>query len=439
MSRKLKYGILFAIIGIVIIAFLFACLRYRANVNLGEELRKEVDAWLASLPVIPDEENGALLILEGLRLLGDLPESLREEDVCIDDQSRAKLIRDYLAGNEKALQLVNEGLSFEKWAYTTDYEKGAGSTWMNQVIFRTGGEVFAFKGDIDRLEGDNRSALAEYLKCVRLACTLSNERILTSRMIDAGLCRRGLERLQELFSSSSLSEEDLSYILKELIELHGKQGNAAHAFDGDYFAFTIGMADYLTGKVKLTGSPGGLHEMYASSRFLYDFGVDVEIYRRWRKLYSEVDLALYYRLPAELKGGGSLSRKIGVPELGSWRGYYAQFGIPDLSGAVGALAEVETLFRGTFVLFAVRLYHARNGFLPPSLDKLGELVPKELLTDPFSGKSLAYRVEGDDFYLYSAGYNGVDDKCVHSEPVYKDGVEAYAVPDIVFHAPPSGK
>ena len=73
--------------------------------------------------------------------------------------------------------------------------------------------------------------------------------------------------------------------------------------------------------------------------------------------------------------------------------------------------------------------------MPKNLAELGSLVPKELLTDPFSGKELCYRVVKGDFLLYSTGYNGADDKGTQGHRFFEEGQSREDMPDIIIHAP----
>ena len=67
-------------------------------------------------------------------------------------------------------------------------------------------------------------------------------------------------------------------------------------------------------------------------------------------------------------------------------------------------------------VLAVLTYKARNASLPNSLEELVAAgCLREVPMDPYSGKSLAYRVIGDDFTLYSVGRDFTDDGGVHSK------------------------
>jgi hypothetical protein len=451
MKKKSKI-ILAVVLAVILIPCILMYLRYRSNVALGHELRKEVDAWLASLPKIPESENGAPTIMKGLELLKDLPERFSEENPRIETEEDATIFRNYLAENEEALNLIEKGLSYKNWAYTTDFDKGPLRMTIPELMpFYGAAKVYSLKADLARVEGKESDAIKEYLNIVRLGNTLANERILISRMFCITILTTGLNRLLAIASSSTLAPDDLSNILSMLVKVHGNRGSAAVVFETDYYLMAMLWADMLTGVMKYDKvpptsveiGPNGAKTRKTTARgpdllkFLYDFRQDVDIYKRWLEVYCTADPSKYYGLSEELKDKEALYKEIGMPKPGSWKAIFAQLAVPDSTGMIRSLVEHETIFRGTILLSAIRLYEAKNGSLPESLDALGELVPKEILIDPFSGKNLIYRREGDDFYLYSAGYNGVDDKCRDSRPIFEEGVDRESVPDIVFHAPPA--
>jgi hypothetical protein len=64
------------------------------------------------------------------------------------------------------------------------------------------------------------------------------------------------------------------------------------------------------------------------------------------------------------------------------------------------------LLQTDLAILAFQLEHNRYP------DRLDELVPsllREIPVDPYCDKPLIYRREGDEYLLYSAGPNGVDD------------------------------
>lgn len=124
MTRKSKFICLAVVLAIVAAFGIPSLLRYNSNVKLGKELQAEVDAWLASLPRVPESENGALLVNRAIEQFDDFYDVFGSCYPRLDSETMATTLRQYLIDKKAALELLEEGLVFEKWAYTTDYEKG---------------------------------------------------------------------------------------------------------------------------------------------------------------------------------------------------------------------------------------------------------------------------------------------------------------------------
>lgn len=77
------------------------------------------------------------------------------------------------------------------------------------------------------------------------------------------------------------------------------------------------------------------------------------------------------------------------------------------------LTEIETLRRGTRLVFEVFAYRDQHGNLPESLDALAD-VPAWCKIDPFGGKRLVYVRGGESFRLYSVAADCVDGGGVHN-------------------------
>lgn len=65
--------------------------------------------------------------------------------------------------------------------------------------------------------------------------------------------------------------------------------------------------------------------------------------------------------------------------------------------------------RGTWLVLGLRRYRDEHGSWPSSLDAISKYVPAEAFLDPTNGAHFAYASEGDDFRLYSAGPNRIDE------------------------------
>jgi hypothetical protein len=92
--------------------------------------------------------------------------------------------------------------------------------------------------------------------------------------------------------------------------------------------------------------------------------------------------------------------------------YFKLTGFLD-GGAYGTIflkgAQLEATFLASRTGLACRLYKSRNGSYPENLKALVPAILKEVPTDPFTGKPLVYRREGEGFIVYSLGSNLKDD------------------------------
>lgn len=83
---------------------------------------------------------------------------------------------------------------------------------------------------------------------------------------------------------------------------------------------------------------------------------------------------------------------------------------PDWTSLLATIVHSETMSQLTVTALAIRRYQLKHeGAVPPSLEALVPGYLDKLPVDPWDGKTLRYRVEGDGYLLYSVGMNGVDD------------------------------
>lgn len=444
--RRRRTLILGAIAAPVLIVAVFVLIRWYSNVSLAKELRAEVEAWLQTIPKIPDSENGMLPVLSGVEAFkgsDSLPERLKAEDFSVENESDKTLLKRYLIEKEQALAQIYKGLSYKKFLCPGDYRKGYQRELPSLLGFKNAARTLELKGNLLESEGKKSEAFNEYLNIFRLGETLSNDHYPIPRMIEVTVLDTAFRRLTRILSERSVGEKDISAALHLLIELHGERGDFFTMVGGEYYGFLICIADVIEGKTDLFAvvtahtferpRPSVLARM-VTSKYVYNYRYDVEIYRKAAEIWRRTDPAKYYALPPEARPGGgeTFAKTIGMPTKGI-RGIFVKITLPGFMCAE-TLAMYETLWRGAIALSAIRLFEAQNGRLPNTLTELGGLVPKELLTDPYSGKEIIYRLEGNDFYLYSVGVDGVDGMLGGALPYFKEKKSAYDQPDIIFHA-----
>lgn len=83
--------------------------------------------------------------------------------------------------------------------------------------------------------------------------------------------------------------------------------------------------------------------------------------------------------------------------------------LPAVQSAISAEIRNDARMGITLTACALQAYHRDNKRYPDSLAALGGVYIDKLPVDPFRGKSLRYRLQGDKFLLYSVGPNLKDE------------------------------
>jgi hypothetical protein len=81
----------------------------------------------------------------------------------------------------------------------------------------------------------------------------------------------------------------------------------------------------------------------------------------------------------------------------------------DLANALSQTIRAETQRRGTQVILALAIYRKQNGHWPKSLRESALNLKRTVRWDPRTRKDLLYKVDGQQFTLYSVGKDGRDD------------------------------
>lgn len=421
-TKKVTLIIGAIVLGIIVAVFAMrhyrnAQLLYEANMKLRDELRAEVDAWLASLPKLPpDEENGALIVLQGLektKWCEHLDEYVRR----VQDKD-ADAVRDFLAENDEAFRLIQKGLAYKRRLYPIDNSRALDTKLLPIGEIVLAAKVLTVKGNLAAFEGRKLETLKDYLDVLRLGAMHSSGRNMVVRLLEAAVYGIVFDSLVSALSELPLSAKDLETTLGQLKELYQKRGDFAAVFEDEYHFFILTIADLLDDRKQ----PGEFSEEQAEAlRRLpdYDWRKEVEAYKKFLEIIGNADPAEYFAIPTE-----STQERMEFyrAEIGhsprETKTILATLMIPSVAGLHKEFAELETKWRGAIVLTALRVFEKRNGRRPKRLSELGDLVPKELLTDPCSGKYLVYRRQDEDFLLYSVGLDKADNGGEDSDLVF---------------------
>ncbi|MHC5076033.1 MAG: hypothetical protein ACYTFM_06360 [Planctomycetota bacterium] len=73
------------------------------------------------------------------------------------------------------------------------------------------------------------------------------------------------------------------------------------------------------------------------------------------------------------------------------------------------------------IIVALRRYRNEHGYWPSSLEEIKSLTDEEVFVDAVNGDEFIYKRIGDNFTLYSKGFNGIDDKGRHRRYNFNSG------------------
>jgi hypothetical protein len=174
-------------------------------------------------------------------------------------------------------------------------------------------------------------------------------------------------------------------------------------------------------------TPGALDKVPYADEMKGAFREQV-IYPTWRHVFSYEDqhhaseemqqiidatrAAKEARSAATLKLLEAILNEKGKPggDYESWRYFLTGLLVPGTSKAGTRAFRAQTHCEIIVAAVALKRYHMRHKKYPNSLDELvPEFVPRVPL-DWMDGKPLRYRVDGDQFVLWSVGPNGRDDR-----------------------------
>jgi hypothetical protein len=92
-----------------------------------------------------------------------------------------------------------------------------------------------------------------------------------------------------------------------------------------------------------------------------------------------------------------------------WYALISKVMMPNIEATFLKAAQVEAVYAVDQIGLACRLFKSRTGHYPEGLSELVPDILKEVPIDPFTGKPLVYRRDGEGFIVYSLGSNQKDD------------------------------
>lgn len=254
-------------------------------------------------------------------------------------------------------------------------------------------------------EGDIETAIGKIRTGLKFAPLVAQEGSLISYLIALADTRMLAYFSGDLFRGRPIGDEHLLGLIAEL-DPGPWPGRLAGAVRGERVAF-IEAGDYV-----LTGSVKDLDFFFGEPSFVKSIGA--WLIRPMLKKDIREALPVYDELEAQAQRPYYESRAF----FGSrgrdlmdrpWYAFFSKAMMANFEAAFMKEALVEATFLASRTGLACRLYKSRTGRYPDSLEALVPGILKEIPIDPFTGKALVYRREGEGFVVYSLGTNEKDD------------------------------
>jgi hypothetical protein len=440
--HKRKWQVMGLIAAVILSMFGFVMLRHWLNMRLAAELRAKYQAWLGARTRPGHAGEGAmgLIYAAAERLKNSAMPEAYCSGISIDSADGAQLADGFIICNVVALQQIHEALQGGSSQY--QWRRSEGTSGFSRRDFDQVAGLLAMTGELARWQKRTDRALEEFLNILRLACVVGwSEPGCKGKVAETDVSRVGLRMLSRMVSTDEISEKTLADALRGILVIYPLRREYRNVIEREYMKFCGELAGTIENyRWQSHWRMNEDWDLIRMSPYLHDYGDEVEAFKATVDRYLKAEPGRFHEVPQELRETNAFKRGI-LGELEQRGMTAAAREMPNFAAYFTTLACDEMFWRGTIALAAVRLFEARNGRLPQSLDEASGLLPEEMLVDPFSGRQFVYTVAGDDFRLYSVWLDGVDDTGagagdyleMYSRSTYDAGI------DIVFHKPASAQ
>lgn len=417
--RKVLTRVLF-----VLLAVVAAVLVVRAILNFTEGRR--LTRTLAGLkgqgipltakeliPPCPESENGATLWRaaeelyafggEDIKLITKVyPAFVRNEVISPEEWSALTKV---IEKNRRMLDLIPEVAAKPRFQYgdreLASYERRIPDALKILRSMR----LLGFNAFLAAEKGDVRASLDRLRAGLRFAPKIAEESSLIAYLVALASEKQCLLFLNKSLSGREAGEEMLLPLLDDLDERMIELWKVLlrNSIRGERVMFTeIGLlmdaSDWATSSW-LKGEAEKLYFWLIKPLIKRDVNQDIPIYAG-----LEANAALpYYRTRDFWK-----HHKDRLEDL-PWYAIVSKLAIPEMEATFMKTATFEALVRAFRTGLACRIHKGRTGQYPESLEALVPALLNDVPIDPFTGRPLVYRREGEGFIVYSLGSNLKDD------------------------------
>ena len=283
--------------------------------------------------------------------------------------------------NRMALELTKEAAELGRASFEVDWDMGLDADLRHLGNVRALARLLSLEACVLSKTKKVEPAMENVRLIFRLRSLVDEEPCLISKLVCIATDAIACDTLKGILLDNSPGRRDVERIMKEL---DGREdlNRLTHVLLGE----TIANLKVIE---KFGNNPIDRYYYLKTMRSLRDISRD--------KVPDALNAPLLSRLDEKPKGI-SIYFTIGTRIV-----------TPGYSGAFGAEARGDAVIRMARTALALSLYRAENGSYPDYLDVLVPEYLPEIQIDPFDGKPLRYRLEGNGYILYSVDQNRIDD------------------------------
>ncbi|MCD5397365.1 hypothetical protein LR003_00310 [candidate division NPL-UPA2 bacterium] len=425
MGKLKKTGKVIGLIAVAILligAVVHTGLNYFPTRALERELEALRDAGIPltlaeiALPLIPDEENAAIIYQKAFDLLQEGDKEEKEAfGVFLTEKGRDRinwpeinvsLIRSLLEKNAGALSLVRQATRLEKSRFPLEYEKGLMMALPYLAKMRRLARLLAAQALLQSEEGKVDEALKTLSVGLRLGRSLETEPSIISQLVRMAINTIMLQAMEIILNQHEAQPATYKALIRELDDLKGRIA-FTRSLEGER-AFGLWTFDMMRQEPELLlGLEGRWAWLYVYGSYLLRpiLKRDQVYYLRMAGRLVALSRLPYYQAVAEVR---DFEKELehAVPRYG----FITRALLPPLSRTFIRQARSEAQIRAGKLALALRIYRARQGTYPETLKALTPEILSQLPVDPFTGKDYIYRREEEGFIVYSVGENLRDDQ-----------------------------
>ncbi|MCG3127814.1 MAG: hypothetical protein CHACPFDD_02686 [Phycisphaerae bacterium] len=346
---------------------------------------------------IPKQANAADRYEQGMRVLSESEQAahLAERPLNKLDDAELSSVRAWVKNNERALLELVNGAAMEKCYFKRSSKS---EELRDNVLFPARralhlAQVAVTRAKFKLVEGDVRGATVDFCAAVRFVAHLREQPSFMEYFIASSI---GSEVNAALLLLPTMVRDrdnfDYQAVLKNIEGIDRPVAQPELQLKME----TLLLWDYMQRTVETGGDEAAARE------------ID-RLYQEWTNVFK-ADWA------DARKQADELARKHAQRgEKDDAVGKVMAFAKPQLLKVSEMQRRAEAEQRGVRLVLLVFSHHAKNGQWPKELNDALDGRPEQLTIDPFSAKPFAYRVDGDNFTLYSVSLNGADDGGKRSE------------------------